>query len=179
MEGMMRVTIQHREATTGIAQNHKQTYIDCSVVLSDEERAIIKAHDLYQEGFSIRTSTPLPTQTSIANVALMRPIGILLMAIGVIWGLAGGGVGTGTLFIIGLALLLFSFFGGRKQEARLDSSEQEVTLKQLLSNPVFTIHAWNPAAAKGIDEELRDKLAALKNQIDASATLKAKETFEL
>lgn len=57
----MRVTIEHREATTGVLNSHKQSFVDCTVNFSEEERAIVKERDLYGQGFSVRTSTPLPT----------------------------------------------------------------------------------------------------------------------
>jgi hypothetical protein len=49
----------------------------------------------------------------------------------------------------------------------------------LLNKPTFTVHAWNPAAAKGVEEEIREDLTALKAVIANSAEIKAKQTFEL
>jgi hypothetical protein len=175
----VRVTIEHREQTSGIAQSHKQTYIDCSVTFSEEERAIIKERDLYQGGFSIRTSTPIPTKTALTGTGIMRIIGSLMMVVGVVWGIAGGGTPTGLLFFGGLGLFVWSWFRARTEDRRLETSEQYISVKQLLAHPNFTVHAWNPASAKGIDQELRDNLAALKNQIQNSAQLKERQTFEL
>ena len=47
------------------------------------------------------------------------------------------------------------------------------------TNPAFTVHAWNPAAAKGIEEDIRENLVSLKNIIQNSAQIQAKQTFEL
>lgn len=68
----MRVTIEHREATSGVLGKHTESYVDCTVQFSEEERAIVQARDLYREGFFVRTSTPLPSQGSTLGTNLMR-----------------------------------------------------------------------------------------------------------
>lgn len=70
----MRVTIEHRETTTGITGNHKDCYIDCRVQFSEEEKAIIKARDLYRQGITVRTSTPLPTKGALYGAELCAPL---------------------------------------------------------------------------------------------------------
>lgn len=175
----MRVTIDHREVASGVIGNHKDCYVDCTVNFSEEEQAIIKARDLYREGFSVRTATPLPKQSSMLGTGLMRAVGPIMMIVGVIWGLAGGGTPTGLLFFGGLGFVIYGWLRSRKEDRRLETSEQEVTVKQLLGRPTFTVHAWNPAAAKGIEETIRDNLVALKGLIQNSAQLQATQTFEL
>ena len=70
----MRVTIEHRETTTGMTGNHKDCYIDCQVEFSEEEKAIIKARDLYRQGFTVRTSTPLPTKRALSAPDSCAPL---------------------------------------------------------------------------------------------------------
>jgi hypothetical protein len=101
------------------------------------------------------------------------------MIVGVVWGIAGGGTPTGLLFFGGLGLFIFGWLRTRKEDRRLETSEQEITVKKLLADPGFTVHAWNPAAAKSLDEEIRNDLAGLKQTISASADIQAKQTFEL
>ena|ERR1051326_2369729 len=173
----MRVTIEHREATSGALGNRKESYVDCTVHFSEEERAIVKERDLYREGFVVRTSTPLPTKTQFFSTNIMRVIGRFLMIAGVILGIAG--TNFGFLFFVGAGLEIYGFIRTRKEDKRFESDEQEITVKQLLNNPTFTVHAWNPAAAKGIEEEIREHLTALKAIIANSAEIKAKQTFEL
>ena len=48
----MRVTIEHREQASGVTGKHKDCYVDCKVEFNEEERAIVKARDLWTEGFS-------------------------------------------------------------------------------------------------------------------------------
>ena len=66
----MRVTIEHREQTAGVIGSKKDCYVDCTVEFSEEERAIIKERDLYREGFTVRTSTPVPSSTAFFAIYL-------------------------------------------------------------------------------------------------------------
>jgi hypothetical protein len=175
----MRVTIDHREVASGVLGNHKDCYVDCTVNFSEEEQAIIKARDLYREGFSVRTATPRPKRSAMLGTGLMRAVGPIMIVVAVIWGLAGGGTPTALLVFAGIGFVVYGWLRSRKEDQRFESSEQEVTVKQLLSKPTFTVHAWNPAAAKGIEEGIRENLVALKSLIQNSAQLQATRTFEL
>lgn len=175
----MRVTTEHREVTSGALANRKESYVDCTVHFSEEEGAIIKQHDLYREGFVIRTSTPLPSQTSLWGTGLMRFAGPFMIVGGFIFGLAGGGSLAGLILFAGIGFVIYGWLRSRKEDKRFESSDQEITIKQLLNKPTFTVHAWNPAAAKGIEEEIREHLTALKAVIQNSTEIKAKQTFEL
>jgi hypothetical protein len=175
----MRVTLEHREATTGLLNNHKECYVDCTVNFSEEERAIVKQRDLYGEGFSVRTSTPLPSGRSIWGTGLMRFAGPFMIVGAFIWGLAGGGNLAGLTLFAGIGFVVYGWLRARKEDKRIVSDEQHITVKQLLSKPAFTVHAWNPAAAKGIENDIREHLVFLKNLIKDSAEIKAKQTFEI
>ncbi len=181
----MRVTIEHREATSGVLGKHIKSYVDCTVQFSEEERAIIEARDLYREGFVVRTSTPLPSQVSTLGTGLMRGFGPLMIVGGLLYGMFVEGLahvntnfGAPILFL-GIGLTVFGFFRSRKEDKRFETDEQEITVKKLLNAPTFTVHAWNPAAAKGIEDDIRENLVSLKNVIKNSAQIQAKQTFEL
>src|SRR5579862_1647355 len=181
----MRVTIEHREVATGVIKNHKESYVDCTVNLSEEERAIVKERDLYGEGFTVRTSTPLPTQTHFFSTGIMRVVGRFMMIGGFIYGMfveglahANTNFGAPILFI-GIGLEVYGWLRTRKEDKRIESDEQRITVKQLLNKPAFTVHAWNPAAAKGIEQDIREHLTSLKYIIQNSAQIQAKQTFEL
>ena len=179
----MRVSIKHREETSGVLQNQKQCYLDCQVEFSEEERSIIKERDLYRDGFTVRTSTPVRTMASFGSTIFMRLASPFIAIGGLVYGIVGSGPlaePLGTLLIFGgIGLFIYSWFRRRREDKRLANDEQFVTIKQLLSNPIFTVHAWNAHAAKGVEEELREHLASLKSLIKGSAELRAKQTFEL
>lgn len=174
----MRVTIEHREQTSGLA-GHKDSYVDCTVNFSEEERAIIKERDLYREGFTVRTSTPLPTGSSMLGTGLMRFVGPFMIVGGFIWGLAGSGTPAGLIVFAGIGFVIYGWFRSRKEDKRLETSEQQITIKQLLGTPTFAAHAPNPAVAKVIEDDIRENLVGLKNLIQNSAQVQAKQTFEL
>jgi hypothetical protein len=175
----MRVTIDHRETTTGVLGNHRDCYLDCRVEFSEEEKAIIKQRDLYKLDITVRAATPAPTNTQFLNVSLMRTVGRIMMIAGVVWGLAGGGALTGLLFFVGAGLEIYGWIRNRTDSKRAESSDQVLTIKRLLANPTFSVHAFDPAAAKGFELQVRDQLTYLKNAIADSAELRTKKTFEL
>jgi hypothetical protein len=181
----MRVTIEHREAASGVLANHKDCYVDCKVEFNEEERAIIRARDLYGDGFTIRAATKLPSATTWWGTNIMRMIGRFMIIGGFLYGLFVEGFGHanttigGPVLFIGIGLEIWGWLRTRKENKRVEAPEQEITIKQLLHNPSFTVHAFNPAVAKGIEDDIRDHLSALKNLIQGSAQLQAKQTFEL
>jgi len=181
----MRVTIEHREATTGVLNSHRDCYVDCTVNFSEEERAIVKERDLYGDGFDIRTSTPLPTKTTFWGTNILRLVGRFMIIGGFLYGMIIEGLahaptnfGAPILFI-GIGLEIWGWMRTRKEDKRFEQDEQRITVKQLLNSPKFTVHAWNPAAAKGIENDIREHLVSLKNLIKDSAEIQAKQTFEL
>lgn len=173
----MRVTIEHREQATGVVNNRKECFVDCKVEFSEEERAIIQERDLYREGFTVRTSTPLPTKTEFFSTNIMRVVGRILMIAGVILGIAG--TNFGFLFFVGVGLEIYGWMRTRREDKRFESDEQTITVKQLLANSTFTVHAWNAGYAKAIEDDIREHLVALKSLIQSSAQLQARQTFEL
>lgn len=175
----MRITIQHREAASGALGNHKEAYVDCTVNFSEEERAIIRQRDLYRDGFAVRTSTPLPSGSSMLGTGLMRFAGPFMIIGAFIFGLAGGGSFAGLILIAGIGFVVYGWLRAHQEDKRIESSDQEITIKQLLTTPTFTVHAWNPAAAKIVEEQIRERLVSLKAVIANSAEIKAKQTFEL
>ena len=181
----MRVTIEHREEISGLTNTKKDTYIDCNVIFSEEEKAIIKERDLYGSGFTIRTSTPLPSKTFSAATIVFRLAGVILVVVSLLRGIYEALAHVPTysvawpLFLSGAALGIWGWWRGRKEDNRFESDEQTVSIAQLLSKPRFTVHAWNPAAAKGLDQQVRENLTNLKNLIQDSAGIKERQSFEL
>lgn len=153
--------------------------------ISPRRNAPSSRRDLYREGFVVRTSTPLPSGVSILGIGLMRGLGPLMIVGGLLYGMIVEGIAHvktnfgGPVLVVGIVLTVFGFLRSRKVDKRLESSEQEITVKQLLNHPTFTVHAWNPAAAKGVEQDIRDNLVVLKDIIQNSAQLQAKQTFEL
>jgi hypothetical protein len=182
----MRVTIEHREEAGGISGQRRSYFVDCIVEFSEEERAIIRARDLYDHNFTMPASTPLPSQAAFVGTGFLRPVGGLMTIagpiIGIVGGLtkSGGSEGLGSLlFFGGIGLLIYGWRRERRQDNRLEQPEQRITVRQLLSNSRFTVNAIDPAHAKGIEDDIRAELVALKDTIKGSAELQSRQTFEL
>lgn len=182
----MRVTIGHREEAGGVTGQRRTYYIDCSVEFSEEERAIIRARDLYDHDIVVRAATPLPTEAAVKGITLMRVFGGLFLLFGPIVGCSSGlakaaeGEALGILmFLGGLAMVIFGKRRAGEQERRIVQPEQSVKVRQLLADRRFTVHAVDPARAKLLDEDIRAKLVQLKELIKGSAELQTAQTFEL
>jgi hypothetical protein len=174
----MRVTLEHREQTSGIAGSQKDTYVDCTVLFSEEEKAIIQQRNLYDQRFQIGAATKLDSATSFVGSGLLRIIGVLMLIAGVIAGIAGASLG-GLLFFVGAGIAIWGWLRGRKQDKRVENPQQDITIKGLLNNSTFTVHGGTPAIAKVIDDEIQEGLKRFKFLIAQSAELKEKQTFEL
>ena len=182
----MRVTIAHREVAGGVTGQRRTYFVDCVVAFSEEERAVIKARDLFDHDIVVRAAIPLPSQSAIAGTNAMVSIGALLATFGPIVGVVGGlakisgSEGLGVFMLIGgIALYVSGRRRSRREDHRLIQNEQSVKIRQLMSNPQFTVHALDPAHAKQVDEDVRAQLAALKEMIRGSTELQSTQTFEL
>jgi len=180
----MHVAIEHREDAGGVTGARRRYFIDCTVRFSEEERAIIKARDLYRHDIVVRPDTLLPSQAASVGTAFMRSGGCLLAIVAVVLGFVSAfthsGEGLSYLLLAGgIGLVIYSWRRGRRQDKRLETPEQVIKLSQLLSDPRFTVHAFDPAHAKSVEEEIRAQLVALKGLLTGSAELRSKQTFEL
>jgi hypothetical protein len=88
----VRVTIQHREQVGGITGSRRDYYIDSTVYFSEEERAIIKARDLYREGISVKAATPPPTSAALGTSFTLSIAGPPMVIGGLLYGLFGEGL---------------------------------------------------------------------------------------
>lgn len=182
----MRVTIEHREESSGLTGSAKQHYVDCMVEFSEEEKAIIKARDLKNTNFTVPSASPLPTQSAYWGSAILNTLGRIGVFVGLPFCLITAFTKTPGLS----ALANFMFFGGailwfgaalagRRQNRTIENREQVIRVGGLLSQGRFTCHAANPAYAKTIEEEIKSNLSMVKQLIQESAELKVKQTFEL
>ena len=177
MGGVMRVTIEHREQAVGLTGKQRHYFVDCTVDLSQEERAIVENRGLQQHFIEVGYSEP---PDSGAKAGLLRGFAPLVA-------LAGVGLGISSMFTKsgeGLSVLLLLAAGGmwlfgRTSEFKAAHASPEVTLGQLLRNNRFTIYAASPAQAKQVEADLREKLVSLKANIAESADIGQKQTFEL
>jgi hypothetical protein len=181
----MRVTIEHREESAGLTGTKRNRFVDCAVEFSQEELAIIKARGLQDRGFAMPAATPLPTAVTYVGSGVVRSIGRLLIVAGVVYGIVAGLAGwhgdglSVFMLLIGIGLEVYGWRKSRAQEQRLDSPDQMITLGHLISQGRFTVYAFDPSHAKGIEDDIRSSLAGMKQLLQDAAEIKAKQTFEL
>ena len=180
----MRVTIRHRQED-GLLPNKKLHYVDCTVLFSEEEKAIIETRGLGQHYIVSDSDVPPPSssQRPLAKfLKVMSPIvflgGCVASAGMAIAGNHRADAVGGISFFLALGLLL----GGialKRHVGIAEQPKQTVTLGRLLTNPTFTAYAIDNARAKVVDDELRETLTRLKEGLLVNRDIKQAETFEL
>jgi hypothetical protein len=173
----MRVTIEHREQTAGIAAGNRNYFVDCTVEFSEEEKAIIKARALGDTVVtSGLTSVPVGTVKGVSPYLLRAAAPIMIIG-GFIFGVAGGGTFAGLIVFAGFGFLIYGFVAPRLHDKR--SSVQDIKIRDILNRYSFSLFAFDPVEAKTIDARLREELAGLKSFLVSSAEVPSKKNFEL
>lgn len=181
----MRVTIEHRQSNPVLTQSTKHHFVDCNVEFSEEEKVIIKARNLSGHSFTVDSATPRPSGIAVGGSGLLAALGRLGIVAGIVLAIIANFKGglfetlAALSFFGGVAIWIYATLLMRKQDKRIESSLQTVTLKRLLNSGRFTVHATSPAQAELVEHEIRTNLANTKQLIARSADIKAKQTFEL
>jgi hypothetical protein len=180
----VRVTIRHRQQD-GLVPNKKLHYVDCTVLFSEEENAIIRERGLGRHFIETDPEQSPPPGSSRTLATLMKALAPLLFLGGCAAGIGmtiGGAHSadsvTGTCWLAALALYL----GGvaLKRHVRVaEQPRQTITLGRLLVNPSFSAYAFDNARAKVLDGEIRDALTRLKDGLLVNRDIKEAESFEL
>jgi hypothetical protein len=181
----VRVTIKTRQED-GLLPSKKLTFVDCTVLFSEEEKEIIKARGLGQHFFAVGSEMPPPSGSHRILSIWLRALAPIVLLTGCVAGLgtaiAGNGRGgdalTGFCFFAAVAMYL----GGiaMKRHVRLaDQPEQNITLQRLLVHPSFSIYVLDNARAKIVGEELRAALARVKDGLLVNRDIDQPESFEL
>jgi hypothetical protein len=183
-EGQVRITIEHREESAGLTGATKHHFVDCTVEFSEEEKAIIKARDLYNHNFTVGPATPLASTAAFYGTGFLNLAGRLTLIAGVVMFIASAwwrpyeGIGM-AMMLVGGGMWAFAAYDMRKHVKRIEEPSQTIRLRQLLNRGRFTVYAPSPAAAGAIEQDIRDALATAKHYISSSAELRPKQTFEL
>lgn len=180
----MQITIRHRQED-GLLPNKKLHYVDCTVLFSEEEQAIIRARGLGQHYIVTDSETPPASGSQRTFSTLLKVLAPCVFLGGCVAGIgmtvagnpAAGSV-TGISWFAALAMLLAGI--ALKRHVRIaEQPKQTITLSRLLTNPAFSAYAIDNARAKVLDEEIRETLTRLKEGLLINRDLPAAETFEL
>ena len=180
----MRVTIKHRQED-GLLPSTKRHYVDCTVLFSEEEKAIIRGRGLAAHYIVADPEIPPPAASSSSVARLLKALAPLTFLGGCVAGVgmsvAGNRSGDALGGFCAFAALAM-FLGGIALNRHVRVAEQPqqiVSLGRLLNNPTFSVYAIDNARAKVVDIELRETLSRLKDGLLVNRDLIAAETFEL
>jgi len=183
----MRVTIEHREERAGLTGSKRHYFVDCEVHFSEEERAIIKARALFDQSITVESDVPITqnvvAETFVGNVGSRMLVRLLVLAgiVTAIWSAVDKSTMPEAipllLFLAALAIFIYRKYAERRSDKSY--SERQITVRQLLKEPRFTVFADTPVLAQAYEDSIRDQLVGLKSQIAASAELPKARTFEL
>jgi hypothetical protein len=180
----VRVTLSTRQVD-GILPWKKSYFVDCTVLFSEEEKAIIHERGLGEHYFPVGPETPPPSNSLRTGSILLQVFSPLIWLTGCVAGCGMAIAGspradgfTGFMFLAAVAMYLTGF-GMRRHVKAANRPQQAISLGRLLGNPRFSIYAFDNAAAKAIDSELRGILANIKAGLVENARIAEPETFEL
>jgi hypothetical protein len=181
----VRVTIKTREQD-GLLPSKKLYFTDCTVLFSEEEKAIVQARGLGQHYFVVDSEVPPPKDSQCLLSIWLRALAPVVLLGGCVTGIgmsfAGNGSGgdglAGFSFFAALAMFLAGF--AMKRHVRIaEQPQQTITLQRLLGNPSFSKYAIDNATVKVTGEELRATLARVKDGLLVNRDIEQAETFEL
>lgn len=180
----MQVTLRHRQETAGLARDKRNYFVDCEVVFSEEEKAIIYERGLLDRIIHVPAGMPKGAGLnpySLLGLAIKYGAYFCLIISGLLWMVAVSAreaVPWATFWLVcGFSLLFIRMWAGWRREA--SQQDQQISLGKLLSQPVITMHALDLTEATNAEQRLKNTLASLKDFLTGNAEIKEVERFEL
>jgi hypothetical protein len=162
----------------------KSQFIDCLVLFSEEEKAIIGVRGLKDHIVVLDPPSPPPTKREYMTAGILQGFSPLAGIIGLVLLLFSIFLG-GNFAVFGGFLLFGSpiawaigFLMDRSMDIRFTHPKQHVSIRSMLSGP-FTVYSPDPAYSNLVVEQIRERLTILKHTISGSAEIRPKETYEL
>lgn len=183
----VKLTVNYRPVSAGF-NGSKYHYLDCHVDFTREERVLIDERGLYDDYIIVPAATPAPTGLDDVKAKLLRVAGIIVTPFGALFFLnqllkpafvAGAGPFPFLILAAGIALYAIGKFKAKQAERRSYDDTQRLTVKRLLTNPDFVVHAYSMDQAKEYDEQIQGSLGVLAHSIRATADAPAQATYEL
>jgi hypothetical protein len=159
-------------------------FIDCLVLFSEEEKAIINVRGLKDHVVVLDPPRPPPTYREYMTAGILRGFSPLAGMIGL--GLLLSSIFLGGNYAVIGGFLLFGspiawaigFLMDRSMDIRFTHPKQHVSIRSMLSGP-FTVYSPDPAYSDLVVEQIRERLTILKHTISGSAEIRPKVDFEL
>lgn len=185
-DSLIQATIVHK-------QERQHFFVYLTLKFSKHAQLLIAARQL--QDHLILSGFPNPPPSNIGTNAAFRFYWLLRIAApfmflgSCIYGMSGAlqQSATGKLnnsesiafLLVLLSIILFavSFIAPRRHEQNI--SEQEYTVKRFYREPTVRFYASNPVVAKGLDDEIRERLLVLRQFLEESKEMPAEDRFEL
>ena len=168
----MRVTIDHREALSVFGRKH--FFVDCTVLFSEAERAIIKNRQLGDHAIVVDGDTPVFRSIAAYKIRIVALTFVfLLSAVCIIPALV---VIPMLELNSGWWLLLVMLCGGTwgyrrylEKQYKKSNEERHVSLSQMLKNSKFTVYAPDAYLAGEAEKSIVGQINELKDRMVAIA----------
>lgn len=184
----MQLKTEYREEAVGILKGTKHHYLVCHVDFSEQERAIAQERGVYDLFVTVPAGTPPPTRAGDFKSMLMRWAGIILAPLGLLFTcdqylapahMEGAGATPALMLVAGVALVAIGKWRDIQATRREANPDQTLTVRRLLTNPDFAVHAYSLAEARSFEEVVRNELGSLAQAIRANAAVPERNTYEL
>ena len=179
----MRVTIDHSQESTGLGSKTSQ-FVDCVVLFSEEEKAIIKVRGLTDHVIVVDPPSPPPSYREYMIAGVLQGFAPFFVLVGFVLIFsaifAGGGYA-----ILGVLLVIFTpigwgigFLMDRYMNVRFTHPKQHISVRAMLAGP-FRVYSPDPAYSDLVVDQIRERLTFLKQTIVGSADLRERQSYEL
>jgi hypothetical protein len=186
----MQLTTDYRESLKGVGTGIKEIYLICTVQFTNEERAIVQARGIYDTWIEVPPAEKPRSRASNVGVGCMTIGGVLVGGFGLLMSFAGMVMPDeqgrtlirffGFLILAaGIGLYVLAKLSDRKAAKYAENPNQTLTIRRLLTQPTFTVHAYTPVQAQEFEEHVRQSVGFLAGTIRASAVAGEKNTYEL
>lgn len=171
---LMQASLRHE-------RSFNSSYVVLTLKFSREAHQLIRARGIeHLTVLSGELTRPPPGAAEVFGMDWLFRICGFVGAFGIIpciiYG-AAGGAAAGPLLFLCFVLLAVRFIGPR---VVVNSwAAKEYTIKSFLRQPTVRLYADNPVFAKGLMDQIKEKIAGLRALLEDSKELPAEETFEL
>jgi len=93
--------------------------------------------------------------------------------------MAGAGIWPAFMLIAGVGLFTVGKLKDVQADRRQDDPDQHITLRKLLANPDFIVHAYTLDQARQLEEQVRQTLSAIAERVRGNAAVPEQTSYEL
>lgn len=161
----MRFHISHHE----VRRKNMLYYVSCKVDLTEQEKAIIRARNLYNNYLVFKSGVfdyPEEEQEGWINAGLLNSVALFLLAFAVIAAFVSGLLAF-ILFASAIALGVRGYFRARVEDGL---EKDAISIREIIEQKGFKLCGFNnPAMPAKIEEEVVENMELLKSVLSGAA----------